>query len=418
MTVTTNASAAVHAHFTRTRETSTAFFTAEVDAIVTACESLAARFAQGGTLFVAGAGARATDAHHVSVEFVHPVVVGKRALPAMALTSDSAAMTAGATADPAEMFAGPLRALARRSDAVFALTNAGDELPITRLVAAARELGLWTCVFSSGRTRHAADAVFSAGTNALVAQEVHETTYHVLWELVHVFLDHDARAGAEGPGATAAERALYPFLFDDATRPLDGVRHEVRESILAKSLDIHRLRDAVEAAQSERIAAAARDIAERIRRGGRLFAFGNGGSATDAQDVAVDCVAPPVPGWRPVPAVALTNDVGVLTAVANDVGFGHVYARQIAAFAGPDDVAIGFSTSGQSASVVAALEVARSRGLLTVALIGGSGGPLSRPGAVDVCLAAPSDYTPRIQEAHATIWHALWSACQEELGRA
>jgi D-sedoheptulose 7-phosphate isomerase len=155
-------------------------------------------------------------------------------------------------------------------------------------------------------------------------------------------------------------------------------------------------------------------MAARVRRGGRVLAFGNGGSATDAQDIAADCMIPPVAGWRVIPALSLTNDVGVMTAVANDVGFDHVFVRQLAAFGRSDDVAIGISTSGTSRSVIAGLEAAKARGLLTIALVGNDGGSLARSASVDVCLTASSTYTPRIQEAHATIWHAMLSVVQQE----
>ena len=104
-----------------------------------------------------------------------------------------------------------------------------------------------------------------------------------------------------------------------------------------------------------------------------------------------------------------------MTAIGNDVGFDHVFSRQVIAFGGANDVALGFSTSGASRNVVAAMIEARSRGLLTIAMSGGDGGELARSAAVDYCFTAPGDHLPRIQEAHATTWHALLSVVQEEL---
>ena len=133
-------------------------------------------------------------------------------------------------------------------------------------------------------------------------------------------------------------------------------------------------------------------------------------------DVSVfaDFVEPPGP-WPARPALDLTRDASILTAVANDVGFEHVFARQVESFGRPGDVAVGFSTSGASKNVLRALGVARSRGLLTIAFSGYDGGPLTRSDDVDYCITAPGDYVPRVQEAHATAWHALLAAAQAAL---
>jgi D-sedoheptulose 7-phosphate isomerase len=188
----------------------------------------------------------------------------------------------------------------------------------------------------------------------------------------------------------------------------------VQGSTVEKARDICALRATVQNQCGTHILAAGRAVADRIRSNGKLLAFGNGGSATDAQDVAADCLWPALPGWQRVPAMALTNDASVVTAIGNDVGFDHVFSRQIIAFGRPGDVAIGFSTSGASRNVMAALAEAKARGLLTIAMSGGDGGALSRSPVVDFCFTAPSEHLPRIQEAHATIWHALLSVVQED----
>ena len=214
--------------------------------------------------------------------------------------------------------------------------------------------------------------------------------------------------------SSAAERALYPFLFGDSgTKRLESARHDVGRSIISKSQDICALRKVVVNTSAAAIAEAGKQMRARIDRGGRLLAFGNGGSATDAQDAVADCMTPQVHGWRPIPALALTADVGVVTAVANDVGFDHVSARQLQAFGTPHDIALGISTSGNSRSIISGFEAARNRGMLTIALSGNDGGLLARSPAVDICLTAPNDYTPRIQEAHATIWHAMLTVAHE-----
>lgn len=397
--------AVVLEHFNRSDLAVERFFAREAPAVARVCEALADCFGNGGRLLVLGAGAQTSDAHHVAVEFVHPVIVGKRALPALVVSD-------GAGDEASER----LRLLAQPHDAVLALCASAPDAATARALRVAAELDVFSVVCAGAPSEVASDAGFVVrDADPMVVQEVHETLYHVLWELVHVFLDHQT-AGAEVAGATRLspdEAALYPFLSGGAAAPPHALREEVARSTLAKSVDIRSLRHRVCAEQSERIAAAAEEMALRLQRGARLLAFGNGGSATDAADAVADCLRPPLPGWRAIPAVDLTAETGIITAVANDVGFEHVFARQVAAFGGPDDIALGISTSGTSMSVLAALEAAHARGAFTIALTGGDGGRLARSQAVDACVIVPSDYTPRIQEAHATIWHALLSVVHE-----
>jgi D-sedoheptulose 7-phosphate isomerase len=145
-------------------------------------------------------------------------------------------------------------------------------------------------------------------------------------------------------------------------------------------------------------------IADRVRSGGKILIFGNGGSATDAQDFCVDLVAP-TGGMKPVPAISLTNDAAVVTAVGNDVGFENIFARQVIAYGKPGDVAFAISTSGGSRNVLAAVDEARQRGLLTVALAGYGGGRLAE--LCDRAHTISADYIPRIQEAQAPQYHIL-----------
>ena len=212
------------------------------------------------------------------------------------------------------------------------------------------------------------------------------------------------------------ERTLYPFLDDEppAAAAAPALLAEVRASTALKCADVVALRRRLHDEYAERLIDAAHAVAARFARGGKLLAFGNGGSATDAQDAAADCLAPPVAGWRALPALALPNDVAVVTALANDVGVAHVYARQVAALADPDDVALAISTSGNSANVEAALAEARRRGLLTIELAGYDGGAIARDGggAADFAFVARLEYVPRIQEGHATLWHVLLELVQ------
>ncbi|MFZ0795585.1 MAG: SIS domain-containing protein, partial [Candidatus Korobacteraceae bacterium] len=147
-------------------------------------------------------------------------------------------------------------------------------------------------------------------------------------------------------------------------------------------------------------------IHERVLRGGKLILFGNGGSATDANDWAIDCVLPP-PGYRPVAAVSLSMEPANITAVANDIGTEAIFLRQLIAQAQPQDVAIGISTSGGSRNIIMALEEARKRGMLTVALLGYDGGDIKRHGLADLPIVVGCDYIPRIQEVQASIYHII-----------
>jgi D-sedoheptulose 7-phosphate isomerase len=155
-------------------------------------------------------------------------------------------------------------------------------------------------------------------------------------------------------------------------------------------------------------------MARSFRDGGRLFTFGNGGSATDARLVAArfsDARA----GSRPVRALCLADAPAVLTALGNDVGFDLVFARELEAFGRPGDVAFGCSTSGGSQNVLRAFAVAHARGLVTVGLAGYGGGPMAQTDDLDHCLAVRSQSVHRIQEAQAALVAELWRRVQREL---
>lgn len=210
---------------------------------------------------------------------------------------------------------------------------------------------------------------------------------------------------------------LYPFLDaerSDAERSdAAALIEDLARSAQAKIETSRALRAAVTRDLGATVAEAGRAMAERFARGGRLFAFGNGGSATDAEG-AVDLFRRP-PYGRPLPALSLVDDRAVLTALANDVGFDVVFARQLAAHARPDDIAVGFSTSGDSANVLAALAEAAGRGLLTVGLAGYEGGAMATSEALSYCLVVRSDSVHRIQEAQDALTFALWEAVQRDL---
>lgn len=193
---------------------------------------------------------------------------------------------------------------------------------------------------------------------------------------------------------------LYPFL-ERGESDLPAVLADVEASTAGKGRDVAALRRSIDL---ELLLACAADVRARLHAGGRILAFGNGGSSTDAEDLAADAAAR---GW---PAVALTNDPATITAVGNDVGYANVFARQLIPLGRPADVAVAISTSGSSPNVIAALEEARRCGMLTCAIAGYDGGRLHELEWLDHLLGVPGDYVPRIQEAHATIYHLLLDA--------
>ena len=147
-------------------------------------------------------------------------------------------------------------------------------------------------------------------------------------------------------------------------------------------------------------------LRERLERGGKVLALGNGGSATDAMDAVADLRSPPR-GWPARAALDLTADPAILTAIANDVGVEPIFQRQVIAYGREEDALLAFSTSGNSTNVIAALAEARGRGLLTVALVGYDGGRVAAERLADHVVVTRSEHIPRIQEAQASAWHVL-----------
>lgn len=156
------------------------------------------------------------------------------------------------------------------------------------------------------------------------------------------------------------------------------------------------------------LVAAAKEMATAFEQGGQLLTMGNGGSATDAQDMTADFLRPVGDGIEGgMPALSLTNDIGVVTAVGNDVGFENIFLRQVIAYGRAGDILVGFSTSGQSPNLIAAFDQANKIGLCTIGITGYDGGKMAQAN-LDHCFIVRSTYVLRIQEVHATIYHTLW----------
>ena len=304
------------------------------------------------------------------------MIVGKRALPALALCAEG----------------GPLPAqvalIAEPDDLVIAFEPGDGETGEALAMAVARG-----CL----------PIAFDPPGDAFVRQELVETGYHVLWELVHVFFEH--RGLLEGRRAaavhdTGASAFLYPFLAEQED-DLETVVADVRDSVLAKAAETSALRVQTLSGNADALVAAAAALRSAFASGGRLLALGNGGSATDAMDVVADLHA----AGRA--ALDLTEDAAILTAIANDIGAEAMFARQVIAHARPGDVLLALSTSGTSASVIAALAEARRRGTATIAMVGYDGGRVAADALADHVVVSRSEHIPRIQEAQATAYHAL-----------
>ncbi len=369
------------------------FFSAEAERLAKLCHKMAERFAREGRLVAFGASpADRSDARHVAVEFVHPVIVGKRALPALGLAGEGGQIA-------------PQVALeAEAEDIAMAF---GDEPDILAALAAARERGCLTIAFSKDS---GAEWEFDLGTVAdpLIRQEIAETLYHTLWEHVHIFLDQ--RGLLEGRAArpvhdSGASSFLYPFLGQQET-DLDAILADVRQSILLKADEITALRTQTLTEYADGLVAAAAVLRERLDAGGRLIALGNGGSATDAMDVVAD-FRTPMFGGPPRRALDLTEDTGIITAVANDIGTDAIFLRQVIAYGRAGDVLLALSTSGNSLSILEALREGRKRGMVTMAFVGYDGGNVAADNLANHVFVSRSENIPRIQEAHASGYHVL-----------
>jgi D-sedoheptulose 7-phosphate isomerase len=366
-------------------EANSLFFTAEAERLARLCHKMAERFAREGRLVAFGASpADRSDARHVAVEFVHPVIVGKRALPALGLAGEG-----GQIAPQVELEA------------------EAEEPDILAAVAAARERGCLTIAFARGS---GAEWEFDLGAVAdpLIRQEIAETLYHTLWEHVHIFLDN--RGLLEGRAArpvhdSGASSFLYPFLGQQET-DLDAILKDVRQSILLKAKEITALRTQTLTEFGDGLVSAAQVLRERLDAGGRLIALGNGGSATDAIDVVAD-FRTAMFGGPPRRALDLTEDTGIITAIANDIGTDKIFLRQVIAYGREGDVLLALSTSGNSLSILEALREGRKRGMVTMAFVGYDGGNVERNSLADHIFISRSENIPRIQEAHASGYHVL-----------
>ncbi len=217
---------------------------------------------------------------------------------------------------------------------------------------------------------------------------------------------------ADQPGPGSVE-SLYPFLYSGAT-DLAAVLAQAQASTVAKAHEAMELRAKVCARSGDALAACAGQAAARFAAGGRLLTFGNGGSATDAQQIATLFLYPGGDAM-PLPAICLASDTAVVTSLSNDIGVDVVFARQIAAFGRPGDIALGLSTSGNSPNLLRAFDEAGRRGLMTIGIAGYDGGKMAELDSLDFLFVAPSASIHRIQEAQTTIYHILWELIADDI---
>ncbi len=363
-------------------EKSRILFEQEANKLAKLSQEMSERFLRGGRLLAFGKGPYTTDAQHVSVEFVHPVIVGKRALPAL---------------DISFAFKSWLKTMAHPDDVVMGFAAPEGDSDIEEALIQARARGALTFALTGPKADYALDLT---DHHPFIQQELIEILYHTLWETVHVFFEHHEMGHDVG-----ASSFLYPFL-GEAKQDTSAVLSDVATSIQTKAKDDEVLRQKVAKKSSDAISETIRQIHQRLREGGKIITFGNGGSATDANDFVFDCLMPPK-GMKPIPALSLAMESANLSAIANDVGAEVIFLRQLIAQANKKDIAFAFSTSGSSKNIVMTLIEARKRGLLTVALLGYDGGDIVRENLADISIVVPSDYIPRIQEVQASIYHII-----------
>ncbi len=379
------------------------FFAAESERTARLCHRMAERFARGGRLVAFGnSPAARSDVRHVAVEFVHPVIVGKRALPAIGLAQEG-----GSLARQMALIAAP-------DDIAIAYGAEQRDGSLLQALACARERGCLTIAYAGGA---GAEWEFvPPSEDPFVSQELAETHYHVLWELVHVFFDH--RGLLEGREArpvhdTGASSFLYPFLAE-REHDLEAVVADVRASVELKAQEIGALREQTLLENRDVLSRASAALRARFEKGGKLLALGNGGSATDAMDAVADFRSPASAGATPRPAIDLTEDSAILTAIANDVGVEEIFQRQVIAYGREGDALLALSTSGGSENVIAALAEARKRGLETIAMVGYDGGRIASEQLADHVVVTRSQHIPRIQEAQASAYHVLRELVERE----
>lgn len=344
---------------------------------------LARAFTAGRALMVRAPGCE-DHAHHVAVEFVHPVVAGARSLPAVAAVEGSSAAGSGPFAPNSNPFgtdavegspAASPRPFAASPDPFYAGTG-----------------GRWCHLLIGAPDGGHFDLVIPTDGGDAATM----TGYHLLWELVQVALEHPGLVGGSDASGGDSTGFLYPFL-DAAESDEASLREALEASAAAKRAASERLAAEAVAANRPALEAAAALVGEAVAAGRRVLVMGNGGSAADAARLARLLRA------RGADAASLAGDYAVVSALANDLGAEAVFARQLDALGGPGDILIGCSTSGASPNLLTAFDRAAAMGMRTVGISGYGGGAFAGRAGVEVALSVASDSVHRIQEAEAAL---------------
>ncbi len=205
-------------------------------------------------------------------------------------------------------------------------------------------------------------------------------------------------------------QAFYPFLHEENQKPQE-LMEELRFSLMEKARESIDVKQRFFDENKDGILEASLALARSFHRGRKMLVCGNGGSATDAQHIAVEFMHPITVGRKALPAICLNNDMAMITAVANDVSFADVYVRQIIALGKEGDALIALSTSGNSENLLHAFATARKMKLITIGLAGNDGGKMAemkQQGLIDFCFTVPTSSIHRIQESHVALYHILW----------
>jgi D-sedoheptulose 7-phosphate isomerase len=210
-------------------------------------------------------------------------------------------------------------------------------------------------------------------------------------------------------------QSFYPFLHEENKKPEELI-DELRFSLLEKARESVEVKLRFFEENQDEILRAALVLAETFYRGNKMLICGNGGSATDAQHIAVEFMHPITVGRKALPAICLNNDMAMITAVANDVSFADVFVRQIIALGKKGDALIAISTSGNSENLLHAFETARKMEIATIGFAGSDGGrtqALKEQGLIDFCFTVPTSSIHRIQESHVALYHIIWDLVHE-----
>jgi D-sedoheptulose 7-phosphate isomerase len=205
-------------------------------------------------------------------------------------------------------------------------------------------------------------------------------------------------------------QTFYPFLHEDDRKPQE-LMEKLRFSLMEKARASVEVKIRFFEENKDTILNASLAMARAFNRGGKLLVCGNGGSATDAGHIAVEFMHPITVGRKALPAICLSNDTAMVTAVANDVGFADVFARQIIALGREGDILLGISTSGNSENLLHAFETARRMKMITIGYAGDDGGKMAEmrdSGLLDFCMTVPTSSIHRIQETHVALYHIMW----------